>query len=51
MTYVDLRDQYISKVVTDKTFAEVGGLWGTINEKISVAYQYGAASSDYPRKN
>ena len=38
----DIRDQYISQVVQNKTFAEVGGLWGTVNEKISVAHRFGA---------
>lgn len=27
-----------------RTFADVGGLWGTVNEKVSVAYKYGAIS-------
>ena len=38
----DLRDQYIGKVVRGKSFAEVGGLWGTVNEKISVAHAQAA---------
>jgi SAM-dependent methyltransferase len=38
----DPRDKYISRVVKGKSFADVGGLWGTVNEKVSVAYQYGA---------
>jgi len=38
----DLRDVYISKVVRGKSFAEVGGLWGTVNEKVSVAHVHGA---------
>lgn len=40
----DILERFIAQVVKGKTFAEVGGLWGTINEKISVAYRYGAAS-------
>ncbi len=40
----DIRDRYIARVVKGKTFAEVGGLWGTVNEKVSVASKYGAAS-------
>ncbi|MEG4301231.1 tetratricopeptide repeat protein [Microcoleus sp. D3_18a_C4] len=40
----DLRDRYIARVVKGKTFAEVGGLWGTVNEKVSVASKYGAVS-------
>ncbi len=40
----DIRDRYIARVVKGKTFAEVGGLWGTVNEKVSVASKYGADS-------
>jgi Methyltransferase domain len=39
----DPRDNYIAQVVNGKSFADVGGLWGTINEKCSVAHQHGAA--------
>ena len=42
--FSDLRDEYIARVVSGKTFGEVGGLWGTINEKVSVAQQNGATS-------
>lgn len=42
--WVDIRDTYIADVVAGKTFAEVGGLWGTVNEKISVAHKHGATS-------
>ena len=38
----DVRDHYISKVVEGRSFAEVGGLWGTVNEKVSIAHRYGA---------
>ncbi len=38
----DLRDEYLSRVVQGKSFAEVGGLWGTVNEKVSVARDCGA---------
>ena len=41
---MDPRDQYISKVVGNKSFADIGGLWGTVNEKVSVANQYGASA-------
>jgi tetratricopeptide (TPR) repeat protein len=41
---IDVRDQYIAQVVSGKTFAEVGGLWGTVNEKISVAHRCNATS-------
>lgn len=40
----DLRDTYIGKVVKQKSFAEVGGLWGTVNEKVSVAHTHGASA-------
>ena len=40
----DIRDRYIARVAKGKTFAEVGGLWGTVNEKVSVASKYGAVS-------
>jgi len=40
----DLRDCYIDKVVKGKTFADIGGLWGTVNEKVSVAHVHGASS-------
>jgi hypothetical protein len=42
--FSDLRDEYIARVVSDKTFGEVGGLWGTVSEKVSVAHQHGATS-------
>ena len=38
----DVRDTYISQVVAGKSFADVGGLWGTVNEKVSVAHAHGA---------
>ncbi len=38
----DVRNTYISRVVAGKSFADVGGLWGTVNEKVSVAHMYGA---------
>jgi hypothetical protein len=40
----DLRDVFIRRVVNGRTFCDVGGLWGTKNEKISVADSAGAAS-------
>jgi hypothetical protein len=39
----DLRDEYIRKVARGRSFADVGGLWGTVNEKVSVAYTAGAS--------
>ena len=44
MEYLDLRDKFISQTVSGKTFADVGGLWGTVNEKVSVAYKSNATS-------
>ena len=38
----DVRDTYIGRVVAGKSFADVGGLWGTVNEKVSVAHTHGA---------
>jgi len=42
--FSDLRDAYIARVVSGKTFGEVGGLWGTVSEKVSVAHAHGATS-------
>jgi hypothetical protein len=39
----DPRDEYIGKVVKGRSFADVGGLWGTVNEKVSVAHRAGAS--------
>ncbi len=38
----DVRDTYIGQLVAGKSFADIGGLWGTVNEKVSVAHAYGA---------
>ena len=38
----DVRDTYLGQVVAGKSFADVGGLWGTVNEKVSVAHAHGA---------
>jgi hypothetical protein len=38
----DPRDEFISRVVKGKTFADLGGLWGAVNEKVSVAHKAGA---------
>jgi len=43
--WIDPRDELIAKVVAGRTFADVGGLWGTINEKVSVGLGAGASSS------
>lgn len=39
----DPRDDFLARVVQGKTFAEVGGLWGTVNERVSVAHKLGAS--------
>ena len=43
-THADLRDEFLARVVAGHTFAEVGGLWGTVNERVSVAARLGARS-------
>lgn len=35
------KDDWIREVVKGKTFADIGGLWGTVNEKVSVAIKAG----------
>jgi hypothetical protein len=40
----DVRDKYIGKAVRGGSFADVGGLWGTVNEKVSVAHTHGAGA-------
>ncbi len=37
------KSDWIARVAPDRTFADVGGLWGTVNEMTSVALQAGAA--------
>lgn len=37
-----LRERVIGKLVAGKTFAEIGGLWGTTNETVSIAMRSGA---------
>jgi hypothetical protein len=38
----DPRDTFLERVVNGHTFADVGGLWGTVSEKVSVAKSFGA---------
>ncbi len=38
----DPRDDFIARVVQGKSFCDVGGLWGTVSEKVSVAHAAGA---------
>jgi len=40
----DVRDDFVAEVVSGRSFAEVGGLWGTVNEKVSIAARAGAKS-------
>ncbi len=38
----DHRDEWIGRIVPGKSFVDIGGLWGTVNEKISPAHDAGA---------
>lgn len=38
-------NKWIAEVVKGKTFADVGGLWGTVNERVTVAAKAGAAKT------
>ena len=40
----DHRELFIEKVVNNRSFLEVGGLWGEVNEKATVAHRHGASS-------
>src|SRR4051794_20843932 len=39
---VPVRKEWIERVAAGRTFAEVGGLWGTVNEQGTVAAKGGA---------
>lgn len=39
----DKKDAWIAALVPGKSFMDIGGLWGTLNEKVSVALRAGAA--------
>lgn len=39
----DPRDHFIARVAKGRSFADVGGLYGTVNEKVSVAHSHGAS--------
>jgi hypothetical protein len=39
----DARDRFIREVVAGKSFCDVGGLWGTVRERVSVAVKAGAS--------
>jgi hypothetical protein len=36
------KDEWIARLVPEATFVDIGGLWGTLNEKASVAIRAGA---------
>ena len=40
-----LRERWIAEAAAGKSFAEVGGLWGTVNEQVTVAARAGATST------
>lgn len=40
-----IREEWVARAVAGKTFAEVGGLWGTVNEQVTVAAMAGATST------
>jgi hypothetical protein len=40
---MDPRDRFIHAVAPGRTFADVGGLWGTVNERATVAHAAGAS--------
>jgi SAM-dependent methyltransferase len=40
-----IRAQWVAAAAAGKSFAEVGGLWGTVNEQVTVAAQAGATST------
>jgi SAM-dependent methyltransferase len=37
-------EKILSECVSGKTFADIGPLWETVNEKVSIAHKYGATS-------
>jgi hypothetical protein len=40
-----IRERWIGEAVHGKSFAEVGGLWGTVNEQVTVAARAGASQT------
>jgi len=40
-----LRHRLVGELVVGKTFAEIGGLWGTVNETVSIAMRSGACEA------
>src|SRR5437868_5978147 len=39
---VPIRKEWIERIAPGRSFAEVGGLWGTVNEQVTVAAKGGA---------
>lgn len=42
---MNIIERWITKSSKDKSFADIGGLWGTVNEKTTIAVNAGARSS------
>lgn len=40
-----IREEWVSAAARGKSFAEVGGLWGTVNEQVTVAARAGATAT------
>ena len=40
-----IREQWVTEAAAGRTFAEVGGLWGTVNEQVTVAARGGATAT------
>ncbi|MGC1852673.1 MAG: methyltransferase domain-containing protein [Solirubrobacterales bacterium] len=40
-----IREEWVAAAVAGKSFAEVGGLWGTVNEQVTVAARAGATAT------
>jgi hypothetical protein len=40
-----IREEWVAIAAAGKTFAEVGGLWGTVNEQVTVAARAGATAT------
>lgn len=43
-SFSDIRDVFLSRVVQGKSFAEIGGLWGGEQERVSIAHTCGASA-------
>lgn len=40
-----IREEWVAAAAPDKSFAEVGGLWGTVNEQVTIAARAGATAT------